>query len=488
MRASPWVLLASLLILACTAASPEDVPPPEGEERDGGPADGDPAVDPGAAPPAGWDDALKVPLARDENPDEGIVEVTIEAKVARVPTLEGKTSELWTYNGTVPGPTIRAKKGDRVIVHFKNALPEATTTHWHGLRVPNAMDGTPETQPPIEPGTSFDYDFRVPDGGTFWYHPHVRSSLQVGYGLYGAFVIDEGKPTVTAPDLTMVFSDMSVADDGTLRPGDEQGSLGNFFGREGNLLLVNGKRLGRLAARPGAPQRWRLINASRARFLKLRLDGFRVFALGSDGGLASSAKELDGESPLVSTGERAELLVIPTGKSGERVKVAWVSHDRFRTGAPVVAKPILEVSLEGEAYGGKAEPQGALATRDDLSLEGAGSQLFRFTDVGGKLGINGKTAPDMEMLTSRVNTVEIWSVQNATAQDHPFHLHGFFFQVLDDNGLVPKRREWKDTLNVAPNTTVRLAVPFDGRKGHWMVHCHILDHAEGGMMAMLMTE
>ena len=121
-----------------------------------------------------------------------MLEIELEARVADVEILPGTTTPAWTYNGTVPGPMIRAKLGDRVIVHFKNSLPEATTIHWHGLRVPNDMDGAPGvTQPPIESGGEFRYEIELRDAGTYWYHPHTDSSTQVGRGLYGAFIVED---------------------------------------------------------------------------------------------------------------------------------------------------------------------------------------------------------------------------------------------------------------------------------------------------------
>src|SRR5215471_11237733 len=112
------------------------------------------------------------------------IEVILEAKVSRITIEPGHEVEAWTYNGDIPGPVIRAKVGDRLIVHFSNHLPQPTTVHWHGVRVPFAMDGVPgHSQPEVPPGGTFTYDFVLPDVGLFWYHPHVMSALQTGYGL-----------------------------------------------------------------------------------------------------------------------------------------------------------------------------------------------------------------------------------------------------------------------------------------------------------------
>ena len=135
----------------------------------------------------GWDDQIRLQEPDDLNPDPKIVEINMDARVAMVEIAPGLTVEAWTYNGTIPGPLIRVRVGDRLIVHYTNNLPRPSTIHWHGLRVPIEMDGVPGySQPPVEPGTSFTYDFIVPDAGIYWYHPHVMSAAQVGFGLYGA--------------------------------------------------------------------------------------------------------------------------------------------------------------------------------------------------------------------------------------------------------------------------------------------------------------
>ena len=140
--------------------------------------------------PSGWDAGLRLPEAPDLNSDPAVVEIEMEARVATVEIAPGFKVEAWTYNGLIPGPLVRVNVGDRLIVHFSNHLPNSTTIHWHGLRIPIEMDGVPDYgQAPVEPGGTFTYDFIVPDAGIYWYHPHVMSAAQVGFGLYGAFLV-----------------------------------------------------------------------------------------------------------------------------------------------------------------------------------------------------------------------------------------------------------------------------------------------------------
>jgi len=123
--------------------------------------------------PAGWADELKLIEPPDRNNEPRIVEIDLVAMRADV-RIDGKTVHAWTYNGSIPGPLIRTRVGDRLIVHFRNELDEATTVHWHGVRVPIEMDGVPEiSQPAVKKGESFTYDFVVRDAGLYWYHPHV---------------------------------------------------------------------------------------------------------------------------------------------------------------------------------------------------------------------------------------------------------------------------------------------------------------------------
>ena len=169
--------------------------------------------------PAGWDAGLRISEAIDRNPDPDVVEVDFEARVATVQIAPGLEVEAWTYNGTIPGPMIRVQVGDRLIVHYTNNLPRPSTIHWHGLRIPIDMDGVPGySQDPVQPGETFTYDFVVPDAGIYWYHPHVMSAAQVGFGLYGAFLVEDPTEAETIADDCLV-RDIDVTDDGELHDG-----------------------------------------------------------------------------------------------------------------------------------------------------------------------------------------------------------------------------------------------------------------------------
>ncbi len=242
---------------------------------------------PASLAPAGWDRTVKLAEAADRNPDPKIVEVDLTARLAEVEVAPGKKVEAWTYNGGIPGPLIRAQVGDRLIVHFINELPQPTTVHWHGVRVPIEMDGVPEvSQPEVKRGDAFTYDFILRDAGLYWYHPHVMSAAQVGFGLYGALLVEDRDDRVgVADELTLVLCDIGFNEKGVLEPADSGGSAGMVFGREGEYVLANGKLMPTLLARSGAPQRWRIVNAAKSRFFLLNLGDQPFYVIGGDGGL-----------------------------------------------------------------------------------------------------------------------------------------------------------------------------------------------------------
>ena len=438
------------------------------------------------AQPQGWDDDLALNIPVDINPDPDILEIELDARLADVEILPGQTTPAWTYGGSIPGPLIRAKVGDRVIVHFRNDLPEATSIHWHGLRVPNEMDGVPGvTQDPVEAGGTFRYEFTVRDAGTYWYHPHINSAAQVGWGMYGPIVVDDpADPEAFGDDLVLVLSDMSLYEDGAFHPADTGGSFGDLFGREGTVLLVNGKVEPRLRVRQGKQQRWRIINAARARYFDLRVRDHNFVWLGGDNGLAARSEER--YRVLVTPGERADLVFTPTDAPGSTRLVRWVPTDRgYGTTFSRTREPLLHIDTVEDAPVAPAQIPEVLREIDPIDISEAVETTLDMTislsnnDV--TMGFNNVPYWRMEPIEARVGETHVWTLRNPTDFAHPFHLHGYFFQVLDSERIP----EWKDTVNVGVGEELRIAVEFDERPGMWMYHCHILDHAEVGMMGQL---
>jgi FtsP/CotA-like multicopper oxidase with cupredoxin domain len=457
-----------------------------------------PAEDAPSGQPTDWAEEIRLPIAVDQNLDPHVLEINLEARESDVELVPGKPTRAWTYDGGIPGPLIRAKVGDRLIVHFKNSLPESTTIHWHGLRIPNDQDGVPDSsQPAVPPGGTFDYDFVLPDAGTYWYHPHYESAAQVGNGMYGPIVVDDpAEPKGLGDEAILVLSDMAVDAEGGLQPADGGGNLGTLFGREGNVHLVNGRVAPTLHVRSGMRQRWRIINASKARYEQLALPGHAFTRIGSDGGLLEAPEVLD--RVVLTPAQRADVLVEPSrlrvDPSQPTLALSWVAYDRgfgtsynrpnevllhldFVDGAERTAPPLPALHREIPAI------DTAGATPVDISLT-----LNPEADGTVAMGINGVPSWAAAHLMTKLGERQLWTVKNTFEWDHPFHLHGFFFQVLDVNGVAPTTGEWRDTVNVPVDGTVRLAVLFDERPGMWMFHCHILDHADAGMMGMVHLE
>jgi FtsP/CotA-like multicopper oxidase with cupredoxin domain len=462
-----------------------------------------PSAEPGNTPPAqtwsktastaldvpqpdGWDADLALAEAVDRNPDPGVVEIDLEAKLAEVEFLPGTKTLAWTYNGTVPGPLIRAHVGDRVVVHFKNSLPAATTIHWHGIRVPNAMDGAPGmTQPAIESGATFEYDFVAKDAGTYWYHPHTDSSAQVGQGLYGAIVVeDPNDPKEFGDDLVLVVSDAGLTETGEFVPPDSGGNFGDLFGREGSVVLVNGKSHPTLKVRSGKQQRWRIINASRARYFSVGLRDHRFVRLGGDNGLAARSEDV--YSLKITPGERADAVFTPVDEPGSTRTLYWSPVNRgYGTEFARAREPLLQIETVDLPPVTPAVIPTELRTIDPLDITGATERTINLTialrNNQVEMGFDGIPFSKSIPAVAHIGETQIWRIVNGTDFSHPFHLHGYFFQVLDDS-RVP---EWKDTVDVPTKSELRIAIAFDERPGMWMFHCHILDHAEVGMMGHL---
>jgi FtsP/CotA-like multicopper oxidase with cupredoxin domain len=446
----------------------------------------------GAGSVAAQGETLRAPATMQNiSARSGVVEVTLTAAPARLSMLPGKLTDVFAYNGQFPGPTLEAREGDRVIVHFKNDLPEATTVHWHGLHVPDNADGSPFY--PVPPGGQHDYVFTIPAGtaGTYWYHPHPnhRSAYQVSKGLYGAIIIrapDDPLPSV--PERLLILSDNRFLPDGSIDlPGHDspRGQLDQENGREGDVLFVNGQILPAITIRSGEVQRWRVINASAARVLRLALPGHTLLHIGNDGGLFERPLEV-GEVTLANA-ERVELLVRGTGAPGSRAVLQALPYDRYvpqtRPQDWNQTRDVLTV-----AYSTR-RPVRPLALPARLRvipvIDTAQATATRVIVMSQGL-INGRT---MDMgrvdISGRLGTTEIWQIENLVGMDHPFHLHGFQFQVIDRNGVPVAFRSWKDTVNVPRHETVRFIVRFDDYAGKWMFHCHILDHEDMGMMGVL---
>jgi FtsP/CotA-like multicopper oxidase with cupredoxin domain len=394
-----------------------------------------------------------------------------------------KTIRAWGFNNTLPGPVLKASKGDTISVKVKNTLSEATMIHWHGVRLPAGMDGTGEAQAPIQPGEEFEYRFTVPDAGTFWYHSHQNETEQMERGMYGALIVEDETDPVTDADRVFMVDDMKLTKDNHFWRG---GFFGRFVerhdGREGDTLLINGKENPVIHMHAGQTERWRFINASSARYFRLYFGGRPFKIIGTDGGLLEKPREVT--ELLLTPGERADIAAGPYYE-GEIFLIESLRYNRM-TFLKAKRQKFGTVKI-GASKESVASIPGELRKIQPLAFQDATVTRKVKLSVGVSLknGLDFLVNDEVHAMDApvKVGELQVWEVSNTSMMDHPFHLHGFFFQVLEVNGKAPEYLAWKDTVNLAPRTKAKIAWIPDNRPGKWMYHCHILEHHEAGMMA-----
>lgn len=421
----------------------------------------------------------------------------------------------WTYGGQVPGPQLRVRQGERVRIAVTNRLPQPTTVHWHGLRVPNAMDGVPHlTQPPIPRGGRFTYEFDVPDAGTYWYHSHLQSSEQLDRGLYGTLVVEEREPPPVHRDLAWVLDDWRISSQGAVSETFGNAHDMSHAGRIGNVITVNGSVAERVAVRAGERIRLRLVNAANARIFGLQFRGHRPLVIAIDGQPVAPHEPRDGVV-VVAPGMRCDLLLEATGRPGDAHEVRDVFYERQRyvlmdlayeapaapltvlpPFQPLPVNPLAEPDLRAATRHEVRFEGGMMGTLHQALLDGKPMDMRSLLRQGKAWAINGQVSAGhaaahaghaqghaMEpMLSLQRGTSHVLQLRNATRWHHPIHLHGHTFRVLARNGSPTVHREWQDTVLMAPNEDVDIAFVADN-PGDWMFHCHILEHQDGGMMA-----
>jgi FtsP/CotA-like multicopper oxidase with cupredoxin domain len=369
-----------------------------------------------------------------------------------------------------------------LFVRFTNHLPEPTTIHWHGVRLPAAMDGSEAVQTPVMPGGTFEYRFVLRDRGLFWFHPHVRSDVQIERGLYGAIRVRGPNEPAADHEGVLVLDDVRVLPDGTFPTYLDDNS--KMLGRQGNVLLVNGQTMPTIPWRAGAIQRIQIVSVANGRFFNLTLAGYTWRVIGTDGGFVPSP--YDTEHLLIAPGERYDVMLIPHGVPRTEVTLVSAPYDRghhtddepplslakFRiTDEPPLSPRALPVAFAPIT----PMPDGAI---DETVVWGEGIQ-------NGELAftINGAMHPHVPPIAIARGAIKRLEVRNDTEMDHPFHIHGVFFQNLATNGQPTPLAALvaKDTIISPQMSTLKLVAQFD-EPGAWMYHCHIPEHAEGGMM------
>ncbi len=393
----------------------------------------------------------------------------------------GRSIPGYGFNGQVPGPTIEGNVGDTLVVQLRNGLPEPTTIHWHGLRVPAEMDGTERVQRPVQPGDTFEYRFVLPDAGTFWYHPHlnINTTQQLEKGLYGAMVVrGPGEPTLDGEQV-LVLDDIKLDPDGNLAPFGDR--MERHAGRKGDTLLVNGKTGAELNMHAGQIQRWRIVNASSARYIRLSIGDLQFNILATDGGLVTAP--VPAGEVLLTPGDRVDIALGPfdedevvavqtLGEEGGMHPEEGASYATLKVGPFAESQANLPATLREIRPLVSGEP--TVSRTIHLGVRSSGDLPPVDWQIDGEANYQDEPV--------RVGDLQVWDIVNDTEMAHPFHLHGFFFQVLETNGEHPPFLSWEDTVDIPTKGRVRIAWLPDDRPGGWMYHCHILEHAAAGMM------
>lgn len=421
---------------------------------------------------------------------------------------EAPATAVWTYNGVEPGPVLRLRQGTPFHAVVENRLAEGTTVHWHGIRLPNAMDGVPGiTQRPISPGGRFDYAFTPPDAGTFWYHSHEDSLVQMGRGLAGALVVEERNPPAVDRDLLWTIQDWRLEPNAEIAPGFNNRMEEAMAGRIGNTVTVNGRLPEAVHLRAGERVRVRLINAAIARIMALRFEGHRpvIVALG---GQPCDPHEPAGGRILLGPAMRVDVMLDMQGEPGQSYRVvddfyggrlaytlARLAYDKapplrpHPSDAPLhlpsnpVPRPDLtaavlhEVRMQGGMMGGMGG--GGMMGGGMMGMVNGAAWAINGQSMTGDGNANMPPLFHIERGRSC-----ILDFRNETAWWHPMHLHGHSFNVLTRDGAPVPHDEWGDTVLVRPREHVRVAFVADN-PGDWMLHCHVMDHQVSGLMAII---
>lgn len=420
-----------------------------------------------------------------------IREYLLNAKESYHSFVSGKVTKISSYNGEYPGPILRGKVGDTLKINLINNLKEETTIHWHGIQLPNSQDGVPDvTQTPVKPEENFSYEFELKNSGIYWYHPHYNTAEQIERGLYGVIVVDDENESLIKSDKDVVY----ILDDIRLNSNYQvdafwKGHMDNMHGRFGNIMSINGESSYDIEGNKGDVVRLRLVNTANARFFNFKIEGHKLLVIGEDIGLVEKSYEVD--MLTLSPGERYDVLVYLNADKDE-----YKILDYYYGGSNVIgslkyvgvgedSKEDYE-SLKGEMLNSYL-PDWSSKLSDEsnytVELEGVpeGPMELRWT-------LNGKSYPG-DFLNLSFNEGEFYKIKFVNTQTvaHPIHIHGEKFLILSRNGVVVKEKGWKDTVIVNALESVEIGLIAEG-KGSWATHCHILEHAEYGMMGVINVE
>jgi FtsP/CotA-like multicopper oxidase with cupredoxin domain len=449
-----------------------------------------------------------LPAAQDWPPPAGPFEVTFTARERPHQLLlkPAGLTPMWTLSEHWPFPLIRIRRGQRLRATLVNELSEHTSLHWHGMRIANDMDGVPYlTQPPVEPGEKFVYEFTAPDAGTFFFHPHCNTVEQLGRGLAGILLVTGDETQPFDADQICVIKDWRVADDGSFLPFITDRGAGRA-GTFGTLTTVNGIPAPQTLNVPAnGDVRLRVFNLDNTRIVEVGIAGTDAWMMAVDG---NPIVPQPLRSWRMGPAQRIDLAFRAPVKAGDKVTLM-----NYFAAEP---QPLAHITSTGRVLSRPPfEPlplRGADIPRPDL--ERAETMKFNFsaTSIASDLIMpDGSSLPyaDIMCLSSKtfwaINKQSwpeqgnqrlppplavltrgksyIFELVNRTPHMHPIHIHGHTFTVLDSNKReLPQHLA--DTVLLTPKERIRVAFVADN-PGDWMFHCHIIEHQETGMMGII---
>ncbi len=446
--------------------------------------------------------------ARTVRPASGEKKVSFSAaeRSLKLMGADRPESRVWTY-ADEPFHLIRLRQGETLAVDFENRLPEHTSIHWHGLRIPNDQDGVPYmTQPPVKPGEKHAYRFTPPDAGTFWFHPHCDTVAQLGRGLAGVMVVEGDETKPYDADVVLVLKDWRL-DEATgewLPFSTTRGAL--RAGTFGTVRTANAEIAPKIRLPAGGDCRIRILNLDSTRVGDLSFEGMEAAVVAIDGNPVSPFPLKEWR---LGPAMRLDVVVRAPAPGAEGTLVDYFS-----------AKPVTLATFAGEGEGKRPSAfDPAPLSKGDIpepKLKGAGRLKFAFaTAAGGKSAlaasaeggdaldkalldslcasdkvnwsINGESWPAGDhsrvpppLFTLRQGRTYVAELTNETPHVHPIHLHGFTFKVLSST-RAGAPVHFADTVLLTPKDRITIAFVAD-RPGDWMVHCHLIEHQDTGMM------
>jgi len=432
-------------------------------------------------------------LAKPNHPDVDYILIAKQAPINLMPN--GKATAL-TYNGNIPAPVIQAKQGQRIRIKLINHLESLSTSiHWHGLRIPNAMDGVPFiSHPPIKPGQSFIYDFIPPDAGTFWYHPHINSLPQMARGMVGLIIVEEKLPLTFAADIPLSLKKWRLKADGEFKKQQFIPRKAARHGTQGNWQTVNGNAQPTINIPVGGAIRLRFANLDNSVYYNIHVAHEQVKMLALDG------------MPLLPSREQSEYQL----GAGMRLDLGFIAPSKPGIEIPVLNKSAmgdevlltLKTSQQRQPFP-KRLPDMLANPVQHPDLASAETKLFTFdwdaavSPVSEKeaempifWSINQRSLTEMTMgnlgeplAKLTLGKSYIFVLKNTSQYHHPIHLHGYSFTVLesDKRKIIPYIA---DTVMLGKNEQIKVAFVADN-PGKWMFHCHVIDHMETGLMGYI---